>query len=100
MIVLLICVDVVANSMKRVDTNHLQEPTLFSGSLRFNLDPGNQVELYLIFLTVISTFFSSKINVFIFCNQFSDEDLHRALHSAGLTDLVFAQEIVRSRSDI
>ena len=46
---------------KTVDnTNNLQEPTLFSGSLRFNLDPGNQVELYLTFLTVISTFFSSK----------------------------------------
>ena len=38
-----------------------QEPTLFSGSLRFNLDPGN---------------------------HFSDEALHRALHSAGLTELV------------
>ena len=39
----------------------LQEPTLFSGSLRFNLDPGN---------------------------HFSDEALHRALNSAGLTQLV------------
>jgi ABC-type multidrug transport system fused ATPase/permease subunit len=38
-----------------------QEPTLFSGSLRFNLDPGN---------------------------HFSDEALHRAIHSAGLTELV------------
>ena len=34
---------------------------MFSGSLRFNLDPGN---------------------------HFSDEALHRALHSAGLTELV------------
>ena len=43
------------------DTYCLQEPTLFSGSLRFNLDPGD---------------------------HFSDEALHQALHSAGLTELV------------
>ena len=55
----------------RVNFIHLfQEPTLFSGSLRFNLDPGN---------------------------HFSDEALHRAIHSAGLTELVLVSSCVLLR---